>query len=83
MKTTLGNFLTQPNNDFPVDAETFDTLQQNQAILAVLGNIAGDKAVLLGCEPEQGGSARQPGYVFLRTREFPEGEILYLSLIHI
>ena len=77
MKTTLGNFLTQPNNDFPVDAETFDTLQQNQAILAVLGNIAGDKAVLLGCEPEQGGSARQPGYVFLRTREFPEGEILY------
>ncbi len=77
MKTTLGNFLTQPNNDFPVDAETFDTLQQNQTILAIIGNLAGDKAVLYGCEPEQNGAGRRAGYVFLHTKEFPEGEILY------
>ena len=77
MKTTLGNFLTQPNNDFPVDAETFEALQQNQALLAVLGNIAGDKAVLLGCEPEQNNTSRRAGYVFIRTKDFPEGEILY------
>ncbi len=77
MKTTLGNFLTQPNNDFPVDAETFEALQRNQALLAVLGNIAGDKAVLLGCEPEQNNTSRRAGYVFVRTKDFPEGEILY------
>ena len=77
MKMTLGNFLTQPNNDFPIDAETFDSLQRNQALLAVLGNIAGDKAILLGCEPEQNNTSRRAGYVFVRTKDFPEGEILY------
>mgnify|MGYP001034405727 FL=1 len=77
MKTTLGNFLTQGNKDFPVDAETFDTLQQNQAVLAVIGNLAGDKAVLCGCEPEQGGSRRRAGYAFLRTKGFPQGAVLY------
>lgn len=77
MRTTLGNFLTQPNNDFPIDAETFDSLQRNQALLAVLGNIAGDKAILLGCEPEQNNTSRRAGYVFVRTKDFPEGEILY------
>ena len=77
MKTILGNFLDQPNKDFPLDAETLDAMQQNQALLAVLGNIAGDKAVLLGCEPEQNNTGRRPGYVFIRTKDFPEGEILY------
>lgn len=76
MKTTLGHYLTQGNRDFPIDAETFDYIQQNQALLCVLGNIAGDKAVLYGCEPEQGGAGRRAGYVFLRTKDFPEGEIL-------
>lgn len=77
MKTTLGHYLTQGNKDFPIDAETFDYIQQNQALLCVLGNIAGDKAVLYGCTPEQNGTSRRAGYVFLRTRDFPEGEILY------
>lgn len=77
MKTTLGHYLIQGNKDFPIDAETFDYIQQNQALLCVLGNIAGDKAVLYGCEPEQNGAGRRAGYVFLRTKEFPEGEILY------
>lgn len=77
MRTTLGNFLTQPNNDFPIDAETFDCIQRNQAILAVLGNIAGDKAILWGCEPERNNTIRRAGYVFIRTKDFPEGEILY------
>ncbi|MEZ3475331.1 MAG: tail fiber protein [Alistipes sp.] len=77
MKSTLGNYLTQSNKDFPVDAETFDYIQRNQAMLAVLGNIAGDKAILLGCEPEQNNTSRREGYVFIRTKEFPEGEILY------
>ncbi|MCM1302099.1 MAG: phage tail protein [Alistipes senegalensis] len=77
MKSTLGNYLIQSNKDFPVDAETFDYIQRNQALLAVLGNLAGDKAILLGCEPEQNDTRRREGYVFIRTKEFPEGEILY------
>nr|DAR27460.1 MAG TPA: tail collar domain [Caudoviricetes sp.] len=77
MKRTLGNFLTQANKDFPIDAETFDSIQQNQALLAVIGNIAGDKAILKGCEEEQGGIRRKEGYVFLRTIDFPEGEVLF------
>ena len=31
----------------------------------------------MGCEPEQNNSSRRAGYVFLRTKDFPEGEILY------
>jgi len=77
MKTTLGNYLTQANKDFPIDAETFDYIQQNLALLSVLGNIAGDRAVLSGCEPEQNGTRRKEGYVFVRTKDFPDGEILY------
>ena len=77
MKTTLGNYLTQANKDFPIDAETFDYIQQNLALLSVLGNIAGDRAILSGCEPEQNGARRKEGYVFVRTKDFPDGEILY------
>ena len=76
-KSIIGNFLTQPNSDFPVDCETLAGLQSNQFILAILGNIAGDKSILFGCEPEQNGASRTPGYVFLRTNAFPEGEVLY------
>lgn len=77
MKTTIGNFLIQSNKDFPVDAELFDSLQTNTAMLAVIGNIAGDKSILLGCEPEQNNTKRKAGYVFLRTKEYPDGEVLY------
>lgn len=77
MKATLGNYLTQANKDFPVDAETFDYIQQNIAMLFVLGNIVGDKTILKGCEPEQNNTRRRAGYVFLRTKDFPDGEIIY------
>lgn len=77
MKQTIGRFLLQPNKNFPVDCETMDALQTNIALLQVLGNLAGDKAILLGCEEEQNGTRRKAGYVFLRTRDFPEGEVIY------
>lgn len=77
MKNTIGNYLIQANKDFPVDAETFDSIQTNIALLAVLGNIAGDKAVLKGCELEQNNTKRKEGYVFIRTKEYPDGEILF------
>lgn len=77
MKQTIGRFLLQPNKNFPVDCETLDALQTNIALLQVFGNLAGDKAILLGCEPEQNGTVRKAGYVFLKTKDFPEGEIIY------
>lgn len=69
--------MTQVNKDFPVDAETLDSIQTNIALLAVLGNIAGDKAVLKGCELEQNNTKRKEGYVFIRTKDYPDGEILF------
>jgi microcystin-dependent protein len=46
-------------------------------MLAILGNIAGDRAILLGCEAA--GASRNPGYVFLRTADCPEGEVVYFE----
>lgn len=67
----------QPNKNFPVDCETLDAMQTNIALLQVLGNIAGNKTILSGCEPEQNGTRRKAGYVFVKTKDFPEGEVLY------
>lgn len=77
MKQTIGRFLLQPNKNFPIDCETLDALQTNIALLQVLGNLAGNKTILLGCEPEQNDTRRKAGYVFLKTKDFPEGEVIY------
>jgi microcystin-dependent protein len=74
MEKTLGNFTSQPNRDFPLDCETLAALQDNAALAAILGNIAGDKTILAGCEVA--GTNRTAGYVFLRTADFPDGEVL-------
>lgn len=76
MDKILGNFLTQANKDFPLDCETLDYLQQMTALTAVIGNIAGDRVVLCGCTPNNDGTRRAVGYVFVRTKDYPEGEIL-------
>ena len=73
---TVGNYLGQ-SNGFPIDAETFASIQENIEMLAVIGNIVGDKAILYGCELSTDGLTRSAGYVFLRTTEYPSGEILY------
>ena len=72
----IGNYTAQSNYDFPLDCESLDYLRDNQAILELLGNIAGDKVILSGCEPNSAGDSRTAGYVFLRTTDYPEGEIL-------
>lgn len=77
MKHTVSRFTLQPNKDFPLDADGLNALQTNLDMLAVLGNLAGDKAILCGCEPENNGVQRRPGYVFIRTKEYPNGEVLY------
>lgn len=77
METVIGNFLKQPNRDFPLDCDTLATLQNNTALVAAIGNIAGDKVILYGCEPKDNGIRRDPGYVFVRTIAYPQGEVLY------
>lgn len=77
MKRTTGNFTTQADGRFPLDCETLAMLQENGNIQAIIGNIAGDKVVLLGCELKPGKTERGAGYVFLRTREYPNGEVIY------
>lgn len=74
--STKGNFLTQSNKDFPLDCETLDYLQNLAGLAMTAGSIAGDKVVLYGCAPYKEGTCREEGYVFLRTCECPQGEIL-------
>ena len=75
MDKVLGKYLEQTDNDFPLDCETFDYIQNNNFITEILGNIAGDKCFIYGCE-KSGTDNYAPGYVFLRTTNHPEGEIL-------
>lgn len=76
MEKILGNFLTQANRDFPLDCETLEYLQGLSALGALAGNVGGDRIVLWGCEPNTDGTRRGAGYVFVRTRGCPEGEVL-------
>lgn len=76
MEKILGNYLTQANRDFPLDCETLDYLQGLTAMVSVLGNAAGDRVVLCGCESNADGTRRGEGYVFVKTRAYPEGEVL-------
>ncbi|MDR2472134.1 MAG: phage tail protein [Tannerella sp.] len=77
MEKILGRFISQSNRDFPMDCETMDALQNNVALTAILGNIAGDRTILSGCEPE--GANRTSGYIFLHTADFPDGEVLWFE----
>lgn len=76
MEKTIGNYTGQPNRDFPLDCETLASLAGNQAMAEILGNICGDKTILLGCELNAAATSRAEGYIFLRTQDYPEGEVL-------
>lgn len=77
MKTIKGNFLVQPSQSFPHDCELYDTMQQMPFMAHIIGNLAGDKAILHGCV--KNGSKREPGYVFVCTKAHPEGEVLWFE----
>lgn len=79
MKRTIGNYLTQTDKDFPMDAELFAAIQDNESMLAIIGNIAGNKAILYGCTPSSNGTYRTSGYVFIRTNSYPNGEVLFFE----
>lgn len=76
MDKVTGNFLNQGSRDFPLDCETLDGLQGLSGLVEMIGNVGGDKVVLWGCELSGDGSRRGEGYVFLRTRDCPRGEVL-------
>lgn len=77
MDKIIGNYLSQSNMDFPLDCETFNYIAQHEAMLAALGNIGGDKVILSGCQYTLG--TRSEGYVFLRTKAYPDGEVLHFT----
>lgn len=78
MNKIIGNFLASQNNgSFPLDCETLDYLQTNRAMAEMLGAIAGDKIILSGCAVS--GNTRSAGYVFLKTTDYPQGEVLYFE----
>lgn len=76
MKTILGNFarVAQDKGKFPMDTNTLEKLQENTALLAVLGAALGKRAVILtGCETT--GNRRTEGYVYVKLTD--TGEVLY------
>lgn len=75
MDRVTGNFTGQESRSFPLDCETLQTLQDNTNMVAALGNIWGDKTILLGCE-EKAEGGRNEGYIFIRTTACPTGEVL-------
>lgn len=71
-----GNYLNQQNPDFPLDCETLEYLSDNEKMCELLGNIAGDKVIISGCALNLAETERGTGYVFLKTADYPDGEIL-------
>ena len=77
MKKVNGNYMTQSQNNFPFNGETLQYIQNNRQMVEILGNIAGDKVILHGCTLNSGNTSRTSGYVFVKTKEYPEGEVLF------
>lgn len=77
MKTIRGNFLVQPTQSFPHDCELYDAMQRMSFLSHIIGNVAGDKAILHGCE--KNGTRRNAGFVFVRTSAHPEGEVIWFE----
>lgn len=76
MKIT-GNYTNQEQRDFPLDAEGLATIQDNIVAVELIGRLAGDKAIISGCESNEAGTRRESGWVYLKTRLRPDGELMY------
>lgn len=78
IKTIKGNFskVAQSDGKFPLDADTFENLQNNTTIISALGAALGKGCVILsGCAVS--GNRRGEGYVYVKLSEPDTGEILY------
>ena len=73
----IGNYTNQEQRDFPLDAEGLATIQDNIVAVELIGRLAGDKAIIAGCESNEAGTRRDSGWVFLKTRLRPDGELMY------
>ena len=74
IKRTVGDFRRFSNMSFPLDTDGLEDMQTNDALISALGNIGGNKYILSGLDSTTGFA----GYVFLATRDFPMGELLYV-----
>ena len=74
MDKIIANYTSQPHSNFPLDCETMEYIQSNHQLAEMLGAIAGDRIILSGCNKV--GAKYQPGYVFLCTRDYPQGEVI-------
>lgn len=79
MKKINGNYKTQSQNNFPLDCETLQYMQDNRQMVEILGNIAGNKVILQGCVLNSSKTSRTEGYVFVKTKDYPSGEILFFE----
>lgn len=79
MTKTVANYTTQPNESFPLDCETMQYIADNASLVEVLGNIAGDKTILHGCNAALTELQRTDGYIFIHTNDYPLGEVLYFE----
>ena len=69
-----GNYLSMPNDAFPIDCETLAALQNNIQKIAVIARIAGaDNLILAGCQEK--GLYRTEGYVYVSNSQ--TSEVLY------
>ncbi|MDR0873366.1 MAG: hypothetical protein LBN27_07875 [Prevotellaceae bacterium] len=75
IKRTAGNFLNFATRNFPLDCEGMNLMQQNEALLSILGNIGGNRYIVKGCTA----AVNYEGYVFLGTQAAPDGELLYVE----
>ena len=71
MKQIQGRFLLQSNKDFPADCEMLDYMQTNAHVVSIIGNLAGDKAILLGCALTGGGTQRSEATCSCARRNTP------------
>lgn len=75
MDCIKGNYTGQPNYSFPMDCETLEYIQNNNYISQIIGNVCDASCVILsGCGVN--GNGMGSGYVFVKTAEYPEGEVL-------
>lgn len=79
MEKYIGNYLRQTNKDFPTACETLDYLAKNQAMAEMLGAVAGDKVILSGCVYDETLMTRTEGYVFVKSQDYPLGEVLHFA----
>ena len=73
MRFIQGNYKGQSNHSFPLDCDSLESIQTNNYMSQIIGNICDSSCVILsGC----GLDGTASGYVFVKSSAHPEGEVL-------